>query len=69
MEGKKERNFLFIVFGFFLFTMLFRLTHSALWGDEWVEYQFSQACISTGELYMKVINTFQPPMYNHVMHY
>ena len=56
-------------FLFFLFTMLFRLTHSALWGDEWVEYRYSQTAIKTGEFYKCVISTFQPPLYNFIMHF
>lgn len=56
-------------FGFFIFMMLFRLTHSALWGDEWVEYTVSQADILSGELYHKIIGTFQPPLYNFLMHF
>ncbi len=49
--------------------MLFQLTHSALWGDEWIEYHYSQASIYTGELYRKIISTFQPPLYNFIMHF
>ena len=56
-------------FLFFVFMMCFNLTHSALWGDEWVEYYYSQAKISDGTLYEKIVSTFQPPLYNFVMHF
>lgn len=56
-------------FAFFLFTMLYNLMHSALWGDEWVEYTYSQEAIGTGALYERIISTFQPPLYNYVMHF
>lgn len=58
-----------IVFVFFLFMMLFRLTYSALWGDEWVEYRYSQASIMDGLLYRRIIGTYQPPLYNFIMHF
>lgn len=58
-----------LVFVFFVFTMVFHLMHSAMWGDEWVEYDFSQAPILTGELYQRIIFTFQPPLYNFIMHF
>lgn len=69
LKENKEKVLLCITFSFFLFTMLFKLTHSALWGDEWIEYNYSQASIRTGELYSKVISTFQPPLYNYIMHF
>lgn len=49
--------------------MLFHLTHSALWGDEWVEYYFSQKSMRTGEMYDAIVTTFQPPLYNFIMHF
>ncbi len=66
---KKENLFLGAVFSFFVFMMLLQITHSALWGDEWIEYDYSQANISNGDLYNKIISTFQPPLYNFVMHF
>lgn len=56
-------------FVFFIFTMAFNLMHSALWGDEWIEFCYSQASISNGDLYNRIISTFQPPLYNFVMHF
>ena len=68
---RKNRNVIFtgLVFAFFFFTMFFQLNHSALWGDEWNEYYYSQASLKTGDLYQKVIGTFQPPLYNFIMHF
>ncbi len=65
----KEKIFEILTFGFFLFMMIFRLMHSALWGDEWTEYKFSQAHILNGDLYRNIISTFQPPLYNFIMHF
>lgn len=49
--------------------MIFRLTHSSLWFDEWIEYHVSQAEIWNGDLYQSIIDTFQPPLYNFLMHF
>ena len=38
-------------------------------GDEWVEYNYSQLSIRNGELYNRIIGTFQPPLYNFLMHF
>lgn len=67
--GSKEKMKVVLVFLFFTFTMTFHLMHSPMWGDEWVEYDFSQASILTGELYQRIIFTFQPPLYNFIMHF
>lgn len=69
MTIKKEHICSVTVFGLFLFNMLYNLTHSNLGGDEWVEYYYSQASIRTGELYDKIVSTFQPPLYNFIMHF
>lgn len=53
----------------FLFMMVYNLLHSAPWGDEWHEYYYSQESIKTGELYNCIIKTFQPPLYNFLMHF
>lgn len=66
---RNDRFLVLFSFLFFSFMMLFRLTHSALWGDELVEYYFSQKAIRTGELYKAIISTYQPPLYNFVMHF
>ena len=66
---RNDRFLVLITFLFFIFMMLFRLTHSALWGDELVEYYYSQKAIQTGELYKAIIGTYQPPLYNFVMHF
>ena len=66
---KNEKIMLVLSFLFFIFMMLFHLMHSDLWGDEWVEYYYSQEAIRTGALYNKIILTFQPPLYNYLMHF
>lgn len=65
----KENLFMISIFIFFIFTMVFNLTHSALWGDEWVEYVYSQTSIRSGAMYQCIISTFQPPLYNFLMHF
>ena len=66
---KNEQMQLFFCFLFFLFMCVFNLMHSSLWGDEWVEYYYSQKAIKTGDMYNAIISTFQPPLYNFVMHF
>lgn len=56
-------------FALLLFAMLFRLTFSPLWGDEWNEFRFSQRPFEDGEFYKAVVGTFQPPLYNVLMHF
>lgn len=68
-EKKRENIYFVCAMAFFCFWMLFHLTHSALWGDEWVEYEYSQKSILNGDLYQAVISTFQPPLYNFLMHF
>lgn len=46
--------------------MVFNLTHSAPWGDEWIEYTYSQEDIFNKEIFRKIVSTFQPPLYNFV---
>ena len=64
-----SRCFFVASFVFFVFMMLFNLTHSAPWGDEWVEYNYSRQSILDGSLYQAVISTYQPPLYNFLMHF
>jgi len=59
----------FIAIFFLGIMMLYNLQHSALWGDEWVEYYYSQKNIWNGDLYKAIISTFQPPLYNFLMHF
>lgn len=65
----KETIFVICSFAFFIFTMLYRLTYSALWGDEWVEYFYSQSSMLNGDMYNNIISTFQPPLYNFLMYF
>lgn len=48
--------------------MLFRLTNSAPWGDEWVEWFVSRTPFRDLQMYNRIITTFQPPLYNALMH-
>ena len=54
---------------FYMFMMCYRLTFSPLWFDEYVEHEISQMSIKSGEMYTNIIRTFQPPLYNFVMHF
>ena len=65
---KIKNGYMVISIAFFVFMMAFHITHSALWGDEWVEYYFSQELIMNGDMYKKIVTTFQPPLYNFLMH-
>lgn len=49
--------------------MVINLTHSSLWGDEWIEFDVSNRGILNGKMYDRVITTFQPPLYNWFMHF
>lgn len=64
-----EKIYTLASFCFFVFMMCFKLMNSSLWGDEWVEYFYSQAKIMNGDLYNNIISTFQPPLYNFIMHF
>ena len=66
---KNKNTYILFSFLFFVFMMMFRLLHSAPWGDEWVEYTISKTAIRTGEMYKNIITTFQPPLYNFIMHF
>ncbi len=66
---RSDNTLLFFSFLFFTFMLIFRLTNSALWGDELVEYYYSQKSIRTGALYNAIISTYQPPLYNFMMHF
>ena len=42
------------VFLWLLFIMTYNLLYSAPWGDEWIEYTYSQASFQNGEFYESV---------------
>ena len=74
LEGIRERlaripAATWAAFALFTFTMLFRLMHSPLWGDEWNEWRFSQAPFRGGKFLAAVTDTFQPPLYNVLAHF
>jgi len=58
-----------LVFLFYIFMMMFRLTYSPLWFDEHIEHLISQMSLTNGEMYQNIIITFQPPLYNFIMHF
>ena len=39
---KNRKTYIVFCAAIFLFMMVFNLLHSAPWGDEWVEYYYSQ---------------------------
>lgn len=68
---EKKDTIKYICFGIGIFMMAHNLCHSGLWGDEWCEYDFSQWPFTGSEynFYYIVTHTYQPPLYNFVMHY
>lgn len=64
-----QKNWTIVAYCFFVFMMIYNLLHSSPWGDEWIEYVYSQKNISDGALYRAIISTFQPPLYNLLMHF
>ena len=65
----RETALTVMCFAFFVFTMMYRLTYSSLWWDEWIEFKYSQFSFADGKLYEAIISTFQPPLYNWIMHF
>lgn len=68
-KEKAEKVITAIVFLFALFMMVHKITYSTLWGDEWIEWLYSQKSFRTGDWYQAVSSTLQPPLYNVVMHF
>lgn len=68
-EHKGECILTWITFAVFLFLMVYKLMNSALWGDELVEFVISSKSILNGDMYKSVISTYQPPLYNWLMHF
>lgn len=71
--GKKQSNlfnriFVLCCFAVLGFLMVYRLNHSSLWYDEWIEFYYSQNSLTDGTMYRSIISTFQPPLYNVLMH-
>ncbi|MBQ9492651.1 MAG: glycosyltransferase family 39 protein [Oscillibacter sp.] len=72
MKQSKQRN-LFLsgaAFALFLLVSCHRLTMSALWFDEAIEYWYSKVLIGplpfsrTANMYERIVSTLQPPLYN-----
>lgn len=68
---KNKAEAILIVLGsiFYMFMMLYRLTYSPLWFDEYIERIISQMSLKSNEMYSNIIITFQPPLYNFLMHF
>lgn len=75
---KKQSILTGLVFGVFIIMCCYKLTNSALWFDEAVEYWYSKIivgpipfngdnAVNTANMYERIISTFQPPLYNFVM--
>lgn len=66
------------VFLLFVIISTYKLTNASLWYDETVEYWYSKIAIGTlpyetnsdrtVNMYQRIISTFQPPLYNVLMH-
>lgn len=69
LKNKAEAILIALSSVFYIFMMSFRLTYSPLWFDEYIEHLISGMSITNGEMYSNIIVTFQPPLYNFVMHF
>lgn len=67
-------------FAFFLFITCYKLTNASLSFDETVEYWYSKVmfgpipfdgynAVGTTNMYQRIISTYQPPLYNVIMHF
>lgn len=77
---KGEKYIVGFVFLLYLSVTSYKLTNAPLWFDETIEYWFSKNMFgelpfeSVGtagsvNMYQRIISTFQPPLYNFVMHF
>ena len=69
LQNKAEAILIVLGSIFYIFMMTFRLTYSPLWFDEYIEHLISGMSLTNGEMYSNIILTFQPPLYNFVMHF
>lgn len=76
----KKYALIFGALGIYLIVALHKLTFSCLWFDETVEYWFSKVVVGKlpiwvgfadrfTNMYDRIVSTFQPPLYNVVMHF
>lgn len=79
MKRKSNKAFSWICLIFFLIGALCfyskKLTFSSLWYDEAIEYWYSKVIVgsvpggmNTSNMYERICSTFQPPLYNVIMH-
>lgn len=70
-----ERIVTGFAFAFFFLVTCYKLTNAPLWFDETVEYWYSKVMIgplpweSSGNMYQRIVSTFQPPLYNFLMYF
>lgn len=77
MNITKRRDSFFIGAAFALFFLVscYRLTMSALWFDEAIEYWYSKVLTGplpfsqTANMYERIITTLQPPLYNVLLYF
>lgn len=72
-----EKIFTGAAFTFFVLITCYKLTNSALWFDETIEYWYSKIMFGrlpfsseygdTVNMYQRIVSTFQPPLYNVIM--
>lgn len=56
-----------LVFAFFFLVAIWNLTHASLWFDETVEFEISTMPLL--EMYPRIVGTYQPPLYNYLLHF
>ena len=77
---KGEKYIVGFVFLLYLSVAGYKLTNAPLWFDETIEYWFSKVMfgelpfesvgtVGSVNMYQRIISTFQPPLYNFVMHF
>lgn len=81
--GKKKKLEISVAGAAFIFFVLitcYRLTYAPLWYDEAVEFWYSKIMFgrlpyqslwanASENMYQRIINTYQPPLYNVIMHF
>ncbi len=65
-ESRCKRGIFLVVHILFLIVTCYKLTSASLWFDEAIEWRIS--VMSGKEMYDNIIQTYQPPLYNWLMH-
>lgn len=73
---KAEKFLCGAAFCFYALVTTHKLTNAPLWYDETIEYWYSKVLIGnlpfnvgTTNMYQRIISTYQPPLYNVIMHF